>query len=147
MKDSINLRTGHRLRAVSSPAGTSATHVPRAGSLDPRYVFLLPNPFSVSPKIYIMFFISTSTGHSFALNKKSLRSSNSPISELKEPTFFCTSFRILLNPVKPQTQKDTRQAQVVQTMDSAIRRINHYSLDNSIGFAGGYPLDSDLSGG
>ena len=35
------------------------------------------------------------------------------------------------------------QAPVVQTMDSAIRRINHYSLDNSIGFASVYPLDSD----
>ena len=39
------------------------------------------------------------------------------------------------------------QAPVVQTMDSAIRRINHYPLDNSIGFASVYPLDSDLSGG
>ena len=38
-------------------------------------------------------------------------------------------------------------APVVQTMDGAIRRINHYPLDNSIGFAGVYPLDSDLSGG
>ena len=39
------------------------------------------------------------------------------------------------------------QAPVVQTMDSAIRRINRYPLDNSIGFASVYPLDSDLSGG
>ena len=39
------------------------------------------------------------------------------------------------------------QAAVVQTIDSAIRRINHYSLDNSIGFACVYPGDSDLSGG
>ena len=38
-------------------------------------------------------------------------------------------------------------APVVQTMDSAIRRINHYPLDNSIDFASVYPLDSDLSGG
>ena len=38
-------------------------------------------------------------------------------------------------------------APVVQTMDSAIRRINHYPLDKSIGFASVYPLDSDLSGG
>ena len=37
-------------------------------------------------------------------------------------------------------------APVVQTMDSAIRRINHYPLDNSIGFASVYLLDSDLSG-
>ena len=39
-------------------------------------------------------------------------------------------------------------APVVQTMDSAIRRINHYRpLDNSIGFACVYSVDSDLSGG
>ena len=36
-------------------------------------------------------------------------------------------------------------ASVVQTMDSAVHRINHYPADNSIGFV--YPLDSDLSGG
>ena len=35
----------------------------------------------------------------------------------------------------------------VQTLDSAIHRINHYPPDNSIGFAGIYPLDSDISGG
>ena len=39
------------------------------------------------------------------------------------------------------------QASVVQKLDSAIRRINHYPLDNSIGFASVYPLDSDLSAG
>ena len=38
-------------------------------------------------------------------------------------------------------------APVVQTMDSAIHRINHYPLDSAIGFAMTYPLDSDLSGG
>ena len=38
-------------------------------------------------------------------------------------------------------------APVVQTMDNAIRWINHYPLDDSIGFASVYPLDSDLSGG
>ena len=32
-------------------------------------------------------------------------------------------------------------------MDSAICRINHYPLDNSVGFASVYPLDSGLSGG
>ena len=39
------------------------------------------------------------------------------------------------------------QAPVFQTLDSAIHRINHYPLDNSIGFASVYPLCSDLSGG
>ena len=37
------------------------------------------------------------------------------------------------------------QAPVVQTMDSAIHRINHHPLDNSIGFACVYPVDRDLS--
>ena len=42
-----------------------------------------------------------------------------------------------------------RLTPVVQTMDSAIRRINHYPLDNSIDFASVliYLPDSDLSGG
>ena len=39
------------------------------------------------------------------------------------------------------------QALAVQTMDSAIHWINHYPLDNSIGFACVYSVDSDLSGG
>ena len=38
-------------------------------------------------------------------------------------------------------------APVVQTLDSAFLWINHYPLDNSIGFASVYPLDSNLSGG
>ena len=40
-----------------------------------------------------------------------------------------------------------RLAPAVQTLDSAIHWINHYTLVNSIGFASVYPLDSDLSGG
>jgi len=40
----------------------------------------------------------------------------------------------------------TGQAPVVQKVDSTIHRINHYPLDNAIGFANTYPLDSDLSG-
>ena len=39
------------------------------------------------------------------------------------------------------------QARVVQTVNSAIHRINHYPVDNTIGFANAYPLDSNLSGG
>ena len=43
---------------------------------------------------------------------------------------------------------NNHHAPVVQTLDSAIHWINHYLLDNSIGFASVYPLlDSDLSGG
>ena len=39
------------------------------------------------------------------------------------------------------------QAPVVQNVDNAIHRINHYPLDIAIGFAITYPVDSDLSGG
>ena len=39
------------------------------------------------------------------------------------------------------------QGPVVQKLDSAIHRINHYQVDNTIVFANAYPLDSDLSGG
>ena len=41
----------------------------------------------------------------------------------------------------------TVQAPVVQKVDNAIHRINHYPLDIAIGFAIFYPVDSDLSGG
>ena len=36
---------------------------------------------------------------------------------------------------------------VVQKVDNAINRINHYPLDSAIDFAITYPLDSDLSDG
>ena len=39
------------------------------------------------------------------------------------------------------------QAPVVRKVDSAIHRINHYPLDNAIGFPNTYPLDSDLTSG
>ena len=42
---------------------------------------------------------------------------------------------------------DKDLAPVVQKVASAIQWINHYPLDNSIGFASVYPVDSDLSGG
>ena len=37
------------------------------------------------------------------------------------------------------------QAPVVQKVDNAIHRINHYPLDIAIGFAITYPVDNDLS--
>lgn len=42
--------------------------------------------------------------------------------------------------------KATFQAPVNQTVDSAIRPINHYPLDSAIDFAMTYPPESDLSG-
>ena len=41
----------------------------------------------------------------------------------------------------------TQLALVVQTLDSAIHRINHYPVDSVIDFRNTYPLDSDLSCG
>ena len=41
----------------------------------------------------------------------------------------------------------SNQAPVVQTLDSAIHRINHYPADSVIDFRNTYPLDSDLSSG
>ena len=41
----------------------------------------------------------------------------------------------------------TVQAPVVQKVDNAIHRINHYPLDIAIGFTITYPVDSDLSVG
>ena len=40
------------------------------------------------------------------------------------------------------------QARIVQKVDDAIHRINHYPLDSAIiiGFAMTFPLDSDLAG-
>ena len=38
-------------------------------------------------------------------------------------------------------------APVVQKVDNAIQRINHYPVDSVIGSPNSYPLDSDLSGG
>ena len=44
--------------------------------------------------------------------------------------------------------QDRALAPVVQKLDNAVHRIiDHYPLDNSIGFPSTYPLDSDLSGG
>ena len=39
------------------------------------------------------------------------------------------------------------QAPVVQTLDSAFHRINHYPAESVIDFPNTYPLSSDLSGG
>ena len=41
----------------------------------------------------------------------------------------------------------TLPATVVQKVDNAIHRVNHYPLDSAIDFAITYPLGSDLSGG
>ena len=45
------------------------------------------------------------------------------------------------------TELEGALAPVVQTLDSAIHRINHYPADSVIDFRNTYQLDSDLSGG
>ena len=49
----------------------------------------------------------------------------------------------------PQTQarQPNKQAPVVQRLDNAIHRINHYPANSVVCFVHTYPLDSDLSGG
>ena len=62
------------------------------------------------------------------------------------------SFTLVIRPVSTRLIKSISVfipflAPVVRRVDSAIHRINHYSVDNSIGFASVYPLYSDLSSG
>ena len=61
---------------------------------------------------------------------------------LKPPLYFGKLTYYLL-----ACEQTLHLAPVVQTLDSAVHRINHYSPDNGIGFSNTYPLDSDLSGG
>ena len=42
---------------------------------------------------------------------------------------------------------DHHQAPVVQNVNSAIHRINHYPLDSAIGFLNTYPMNGDLFDG
>ena len=67
--------------------------------------------------------------------------------------YFCKSCvvkEIILLEIKVFTEEDRRffvQAPVVQRLDNAIQRINHYPADSVVCFVNTYPLDSDLSGG
>ena len=54
-------------------------------------------------------------------------------------------FDLLLGRVEPSVFNG--QAPVVQTLDSAVHRINHYPVGSVIDFRNTYPLDSDLSVG
>ena len=46
-----------------------------------------------------------------------------------------------------RSNKSKRLATVVQRLDNAIHRINHYPVDSLVCFVNTYPLDSDLFGG
>ena len=50
------------------------------------------------------------------------------------------------NRIFRQLPKVPDQAPVVQKLDSPIHRINHYPVDNAIGFPNTYPLASGLPG-
>ena len=43
-------------------------------------------------------------------------------------------------------KSNNKQGRVVQKVDDAIHRINHYPADSVVCFVNTYPLDSDLSG-
>ena len=58
-----------------------------------------------------------------------------------------TSYRLPRQHARSTNRPSKLQAPVVQKVDNAIHRIDHYPLDSAIGFAITYPLDSDLSGG
>ena len=68
--------------------------------------------------------------------------SGGPGSSPGRGTALCSSTRYftLIVPLSTQTP-------VVQRVDNAIHRINHYPVDSVVCFANTYPLDSDLSGG
>ena len=68
-----------------------------------------------------------------------------PIPYGKQGQVSCSQYFILLCP--PQPCVIILQAPVVQTLDSAIHRINHYPADKYYGNQLRYLLDSDLSGG
>ena len=61
--------------------------------------------------------------------------------------FFETSEMFRPFVLKTKTTQPLPQAPVVQTLDSAIHRINHYPADKYFGNQLRCPLDSDLSGG
>ena len=52
-----------------------------------------------------------------------------------------------LKPPQPSIAKLNNLGPVVQRLDNAIHRINHYPMDSAVCFVNTYPLDSDLSGG
>ena len=58
-------------------------------------------------------------------------------------------FWLVIYPVDSPVQlwNNWGQVPVIQKVDDANNQINHYPVDNAIGFPNTYPLDSDLSNG
>ena len=53
----------------------------------------------------------------------------------------------MINELSGNGSELRNQAPVVQKLDNAIQRINHYPVNSVVCFVNIYPLDSDLSGG
>ena len=68
------------------------------------------------------------------------------VSFFKDVKSLVTTIEDFGNPFLEEIEDLIVLAPVVQTVDNAIHRINHYPLDIAIGFAITYPVDSDLSG-
>ena len=62
-------------------------------------------------------------------------------------TRYKESFEKLQGQESQELRAGIDQARVVQRLDNAIHRINHYPADSVVGFVNTYPLDSDLSSG
>ena len=75
---------------------------------------------------------------------KTTRSRNASTKEVKQKNFF--TFPRMRRQKSPLLNKPL-QAPVVQRLNNAIHRINHYPADSVVCFVNTYPLDSDLSGG
>ena len=65
----------------------------------------------------------------------------------KSTCVFKKRYRMHNHRVKSIVPPEKLLAPVVQTLDSAIHRINHYPVDKYYGNQLRYPLDSDLAGG
>ena len=58
-----------------------------------------------------------------------------------------TNFKDIYSMLLDEETSGNHQAPVVQKVDNAIHRINHYTMDSVVCFVNIYPLHSDLSGG
>ena len=72
---------------------------------------------------------------------------NRSFSLSRKPQIFVEMLRRDLQSSVWKRHVGAHQAPVVQRLDNAIHRLNHYPADSVVCFVNAYPLDSDLSGG